>query len=232
MQPKISIILSTYNEAYIIEETLTSIFANLTDVEVVIVDDSSTDGTCEKIRNFNDPRIKLFSRKSRGLASAFLLGLINTKGEVVGWFDSNMPKLFKKVPLMISELENNDLVILSRYVPGGKDQRSNLRILSSKVINLICRLFLSNEIKDYTSSIFLMKRNGLDMAVPICYGHGEFFIEFLFKLKKNGLKIAEIPYTHPPDHEGMSKTANNIIRFLKLGLDYIIRIMITKIRKN
>ena len=232
MQPKISIILSTFNEAYIIEETLTSIFANLTDVEVIIVDDCSTDGTPEKIKKFDDPRIKLFSRKSRGLASAFLLGLINTKGDVVGWFDSNMPELFKKVPLMISELQSNDLVILSRYVSGGKDHRSNLRVLSSKVINWICRFFLNNEIKDYTSSIFLMKRDNLNLAVPICYGHGEFFIEFLFKLKKNGSKIAEIPYAHPQDHQGMSKTANNIIRFFKLGLDYIIRILITRIRKN
>ena len=74
MQPKISIILSTYNEGYVIEKTLTSIFDNLTDVEVIIVDDCSTDGTPEKIKKFNDPRIKLFSRKTRGLASAFLLG--------------------------------------------------------------------------------------------------------------------------------------------------------------
>ena len=143
-----------------------------------------------------------------------------------------MPELFKKVPQMISELENNDLVILSRYVVGGKDQRTNLRILSSKAINFVCRSFLSNNIKDYTSSIFLMKREKLNLAVPICYGHGEFFIEFLFKLKRNGAKIAEIPYTHPPDHEGMSKTANNIIRFFRLGFDYIVRILITKIRKN
>ena len=95
-----------------------------------------------------------------------------------------MPELFKKVPQMISELENNDLVILSRYVVGGKDQRTNLRILSSKAINFVCRSFLSNNIKDYTSSIFLMKREKLNLAVPICYGHGEFFIEFLFKLKR------------------------------------------------
>jgi dolichol-phosphate mannosyltransferase len=232
MQPKISIILSTFNEGYIIEETLRSIFTNLTDVEVIIVDDCSTDGTPEKIKDFNDSRVKLFSRQNRGLASAFLLGLINTKGSIIGWFDSNMPELFKKVPQMISELENNDLVILSRYVVGGKDQRTNLRILSSKAINFVCRSFLSNNIKDYTSSIFLMKREKLNLAVPICYGHGEFFIEFLFKLKRNGAKIAEIPYTHPPDHEGMSKTANNIIRFFRLGFDYIVRILITKIRKN
>ena len=232
MQPKISIILSTYNEGYIIEETLKSIFANLTDVEVVIVDDSSTDGTCDIIKKFNDPRVKLFSRQNRGLASAFLLGLINTKGDIIGWFDSNMPELFKKTPQMISELDKNDLVLLSRYVPGGKDQRSNLRVLSSKIINLVCRFILGSGIKDYTSSIFLMKREKLDMAVPICYGHGEFFIEFLFKLNKNGTKIVEIPYTHPPDHEGMSKTASNIIRFFKLGFDYIVRILITRIRKN
>ena len=232
MQPKISIILSTYNEGYIIEETLKSIFTNLDDVEVIIVDDSSADQTYEKISKFNDPRVKLFSRESRGLASAFLLGLINTKGNIVGWFDSNMPELFKKVPQMIAELEKNDLVLLSRYVPGGEDQRSSLRVLSSRIINFICRTILGDGIKDYTSSVFLMKRDKLSSAVPICYGHGEFFIEFLFKLKKNGTKIVEIPYTHPKDHEGMSKTATNIFRFFKLGFDYMVRILISRIRKN
>ena len=77
-----------------------------------------------------------------------------------------------------------------------------------------------------------MRREKLELAVPICYGHGEFFIEFLFKLKKNGAKITELPYTHPRDLEGMSKTAPNIIRFFKLGFDYIVRILITRIRKN
>ena len=232
MTPKFSIILSTYNEAYFIEKTLKAIFDNLTDVEVIIVDDSSKDDTCKKIRDFDDPRIKLFERKERGLASAFLLGLINTNGEIIGWFDSNMPELFTKAPQMISALKENELVILSRYVPGGKDERSHLRVLSSKILNLICKVILGNSIKDYTSSIFLMKREKLELAVPICYGHGEFFIEFLFRLKKKGTKICELPYTHPKDLEGMSKTAPNIIRFFKLGFDYIVRILITRIRKN
>jgi glycosyltransferase involved in cell wall biosynthesis len=232
MDPKISIILSTYNEGYVIEDTLKSIFANLTDVEVVIVDDSSTDDTCAVIEKFNDPRVKLFVRKNRGLASAFLLGLINTRGEIVGWFDSNMPELLTKAPQMISELESNDLVILSRYVLGGNDQRSKLRVFSSKAINFFCRIILDNSVKDYTSSLFLMKREKLSSAVPICYGHGEFFIEFIYKLLKKNKKIVEIPYIHPPDQEGMSKTANNIFRFFKLGFDYIVRVLISKIRRN
>ena len=54
----------------------------------------------------------------------------------------------------------------------------------SKIINFICRLILGSEIKDYTSSIFLMRREVLKCGVPIAYGHGEFFIEFLYKIKK------------------------------------------------
>ena len=100
------------------------------------------------------------------------------------------------------------------------------------VLDKFCRLFLGSQIKDYTSGVFLMNRKNLTSAVPIAYGHGEFFIEFLYKLKNNGAKIKELPYTHPPDHEGMSKTATNIIRFFSLGMDYIIRIFIARIRKN
>jgi dolichol-phosphate mannosyltransferase len=232
MNNKISIILSTFNEGYIIEETIKEIFENVENVEIILVDDNSNDETFEKVKNLNNPNIKLYSRNSRGLASAFLLGLINTEGNIVGWFDSNMPSLMKRVPDMLKELESNDLVILSRFVEGGKDERTFTRVWSSIMINFICRLFLGHQIKDYTSSIFLMHKKNLINAVPICYGHGEFFIEFLYKLKKNGSKISEIPYVHPPDHEGMSKTATNIIRFIKLGIDYIVRIIITRFRKN
>tara|TARA_Y100000741_G_C18210929_1_gene541688 strand:+ start:319 stop:1017 length:699 start_codon:yes stop_codon:yes gene_type:complete len=232
MNKKISIILSTYNEAYIIEETIKEIFDKINNVEIVLVDDNSNDGTFEKVSKINNPNLKLISRENRGLASAFLLGLINTDGEIVGWFDSNMPSLIKKIPEMLKELETNDLVILSRFVDEGKDERSRYRVLSSQIINLICRIYLGPKIKDYTSGIFLMNRKTLNSAVPIAYGHGEFFIEFLYRLKKKGTKIKEIPYVHPPDHEGMSKTATSIIRFLKLGIDYIIRIIISRFRSN
>jgi len=232
MNKKISIILSTYNEAYIIEETIKEIFDKINNVEIVLVDDNSNDGTFEKVSKINNPNLKLISRENRGLASAFLLGLINTDGEIVGWFDSNMPSLIKKIPEMLKELETNDLVILSRFVDEGKDERSRYRVLSSQIINLICRIYLGPKIKDYTSGIFLMNRKTLNSAVPIAYGHGEFFIEFLYRLKKKGTKIKEIPYVHPPDHEGMSKTATSIIRFFKLGIDYIIRIIISRFRSN
>jgi len=222
---KVSIILSTYNEASVIKDTIDRIFNTLDDVEVILVDDNSTDGTFEIVQNIINPNLKSYSRKTRGLASAFLVGLINSSSDVVGWMDSNMGILAKRLPEMLEQLKVNDIVVLSRYVDGGKDERSKLRILSSQLINYLCRLILSNKIKDYTSGVFLMRRDVILSAVPIATGHGEFFIEFLYKSLKEGKKIIEIPYSHPADVEGMSKTAASITRFIRLGFNYIIRIV-------
>ena len=226
----VSIILSTYNEASVIEDTLTKIFKTIEGVEVVLVDDNSTDGTLDKVNKFKNFNIKIFSRKEKGLASAFLLGLINTTGNKIGWIDSNMGDLIKLFPNMIKELNDNDIVLLSRYVENGNDERSKLRVISSRIINFICRLILSNKIQDYTSSIFIMNRNCLKTVLPISYGHGEFFIEFLYNGLKKNLKIKEIPFVQPPDQEGISKTASSFYNFFRLGINYLIRIIIIKIR--
>ncbi len=232
MDKKVSIILSTYNEALVIEDTINKIFKYLNNVEIILVDDNSPDGTFEKAKKINNPNLKIFLRKSRGLASAFLLGLINSSSEVVGWLDSNMGVLAERLPEMLGQLEKNDIVILSRYVDGGTDLRSKQRVLSSQIINFFCRLILSNKIKDYTSGIFLMKREVLLSAVPIANGHGEFFIEFIYKAHKAGNRIVELPYVHPPDIEGMSKTATSALRFCYLGFKYFIRTIQTLFRRN
>ena len=82
MDKKISIILSTYNEALFIEQTISEIFKYIKNVEIVLVDDSSSDGTFEKVKKINNPNLKIFSKKFRGLSSAFLLGLINWRQDL------------------------------------------------------------------------------------------------------------------------------------------------------
>ena len=77
-----------------------------------------------------------------------------------------------------------------------------------------------------------MRREVLHKVVPISYGHGEFFIEFLYKAQKKGIKILEIPYVQPPDLDTISKTANNLFNFFFLGVNYLIRIVTSLIRNN
>ena len=126
MSNNVSIILSTFNEKLSIEFTISELIKYLPGVEIIVVDDNSPDGTLEVLKKINYENLKIFSRKkTKGLASAFLLGLINASGDIIGWLDSNMGDTAKKFPEMLQNLKGVDIVILSRYVAEDKEERQN-----------------------------------------------------------------------------------------------------------
>ena len=232
MSNNISIILSTFNEKLSIEFTISELIKYLPGVEIIVVDDNSPDGTLEVLKKINYENLKIFSRKkTKGLASAFLLGLINTSGDIIGWLDSNMGDTAKKFPEMLQNLKGADIVILSRYVAEGRDERNKIRVIASYLLNKFSKLILRSKINDLSSGIFLMKREVLNDVVPVAKGHGEFMMEFLYKAEKRGNKIIEIPYIQPIDIEGHSKSFPNIAKFLYLGFFYLVRIIQSIITK-
>ena len=176
----------------------------------------------------------VFRKKSRSLASAFARGIIETTGNYIGWIDANQGELAPKFNIMIKELEQgNDIVIMSRYIPGGGDERTLLRSIGSKYFNFFARNILRLPIKDLTSSNFLMKKKVLDEVTFLGYGHGEFFLEFLYNAHKKGFKIKEIPYVQKKDEDlENSKSAPNLIRFFYLSFMYILRVFSTIIRRK
>jgi len=236
MSAKTSIILCTYNEANHIENAISELEKYIPNLELVIVDDNSSDGTAEIIKRLNvSNKFKaIFRKKNRGLASAFVRGLIETTGDYIGWIDTNMGEVAPKFIEMTEELKlDNDLVILSRYISGGGDQRNLIRVLCSKYFNILCRIVLTSSIKDFTSSIFLMKRQIINEVTFLGYGHGEFFIEFLHKVHKKGFKIKEIPYVQKRDQDlTNSKSAPNLVKFFYLGFIYIVRIFSSIMRRD
>ena len=64
MDKKISIILSTYNEAPFVVQTINEILNNIKNVEIILVDDNSTDGTLEKVKKINNPNIKIYQGRA------------------------------------------------------------------------------------------------------------------------------------------------------------------------
>ena len=236
MSSKNSIILCTYNEGKYIENTISELEKNISSLELVIVDDHSTDGTIEIIKklNQNNKYKTVFRKKSRSLASAFSRGVIETTGENIGWIDTNMSELASKFIEMEKYLQmDNDIVLLSRYVEGGGDNRVFLRSLCSKYFNILCKFILRTPVKDFTSSIFLMKRKVLNEVTFIGYGHGEFFFEFLYNAHQKGFKIKEIPYVQKKDESiEDSKSSPNLIKFFYLGFLYILRVFATLIRRK
>ena len=236
MSSKASIILCTHNEAKYIENAISELEKNITDLEIVIVDDCSSDGTIEIIKrlNQNNKHKVIFRKKSRNLASAFVRGLTETTGDNIGWIDTNMAELAARFPEMINELKSdNDLVLLSRFVEGGGDNRIFIRVFCSKYFNIFCRVMFRTPIKDLTSSVFLMKRKILDEVTFLGYGHGEFFLEFLYNVYQKGFKVKEIPYIQKKDEDiSNSKSAPNLIKFFYLGFLYILRVFATLIRRK
>jgi dolichol-phosphate mannosyltransferase len=232
MKKKISIILSTFNEEIAIKKTINEIRKHINDVEIVVVDDNSSDKTYKILKSLENDTTKVFLRKkTKGLASAFLLGLIHSKGDIIGWVDSNMSSVVKLFPQMINELLTSDVVILSRFSDGGKDERNFVRKWSSYILNKTTKFILRSKINDLSSGIFVMKKTVLLDTLPIASGHGEFMIEFLYNAEKKGNKIKELAYTQPIDEEGNSKSYPNFLRFSLLGFFYFVRILQILIRR-
>ena len=234
MGKKISIILCTYNEVNHIEGCLALISKTLKNVEIIIVDDNSNDGTISKLEKLKSVyNFKLFIRKNeRGLASAQKKGFKESTGDYVGTIDVNSYDQILHFINLEKKLENGyDIAVLSRFVKGGGDERIFVRAFASKAIYLVSNFFFRIPFNDFGSGIFLMKRKLLEYTENILTIYAEWFIEFIYIIYKKNYKIIEIPYVQKKDDNlSKSKSFGNIFTFLKLGIIYFFRIILTRIR--
>ena len=230
--PRVSIVLATFNERENILDTIGNIFSNLGDsVEVIVVDDDSPDQTWRLVENLNHPRVKVIRRVgTRGLASAFNRGILESRGAIVGWMDADMCMPPAMLPGMIALLEKYDVVVGSRYAPGGKDDRIWLRVAASRLINGLATLVLGYGIQDYDSGFVVLRRSVFDKVSLIPTGYGAYFMEFLFTCRRKGLTVLEVPYTFRDRQKGISKSAPSLVRFFRTGLQYVGRIFVARLR--
>ncbi|MBI5162487.1 MAG: glycosyltransferase [Magnetospirillum sp.] len=228
----ISFIIPTLNEEDVIADLIAAIFRHVDgDVEVIVVDDSPGPATAQVIAALGDPRIHVVRRgRPRGLASAILRGILESRGEIVGWMDADAWMLPERLPAMIAALTRADLAVASRYVAGGGDDRERFRVLASRLINGAAQAILGDPVRDYTSCFVVMRRTVFDVVLPDPHGFGEFFVEFLHKASRGGLRVVEVPYVLKDRAGGISKASPNMIRFLRLGLHYLLRIMAVRLR--
>lgn len=232
--PRVSIVLATFNERENILDTVRGIFENLGDsTEVIVVDDDSPDGTWKLAQDLEDPRVKVIRRVgTRGLASAFNRGILESRGSVVGWMDADMCMPPAMLPGMIAELDRYDVVVGSRYAPGGRDDRAWLRVRASRLINGLATTVLGYGIRDYDSGFVVVRRSVFDKVSLIPTGYGAYFMEFLYTCRRKGLTVKEVPYTFRDRQKGVSKSAPSLLRFLSTGLQYVTRIFVARLRRH
>jgi dolichol-phosphate mannosyltransferase len=222
----VSIIIPTYNEKENIASLLKKLYALIDQpLEVIIVDDDSPDGTAQLVEGLRFPNLRLIKRRSRGLASAVRRGVLASKGEIIGLMDADLTMPPSIMNQLISNLDQVQIALASRYVDGGSDNRSRLRVLASRAVNWLARLLLGDQIRDHDSGFVAFRREVLDHVDLSPSGHGEYFIEFVYDACKAGIKIKEVGYAFCDRRSGASKSAGSLLGFFALGVRYITRIL-------
>jgi len=205
-----SIIIPTYNEADNIGPLVERIHAAMGDrpYEILFVDDNSRDGTADTAASLvpKYPVKVLIRKNKRGLATAILDGLLYIQGEYVCVMDADLQHPPEVLPALFREMDNGrDLVIASRYVPGGGCEGWKLtrRIISKGAITL-AHVFLPDTRKysDPLSGFFAFHRKVVEKAQLNPLGY-KILLEIL--LMGDHKSVAEVPYTFVTRTRGESK---------------------------
>jgi dolichol-phosphate mannosyltransferase len=216
----VSVVLGTYNESDNITKlipAIESIFkGEKIDGEILVVDDSSPDGTGDIVRGFVSEygNVRLLSRPRKlGPGSAHAEGYKHAAGEVIIGMDTDFSHDPADIPRFIAKIsEGYDLVQASRYVPGGayevKSFQTLKKSLASRAGNILVRFLTRVPIHDFTTSFRAMRRKVVQEVVTESTGNS-FFMEFIVKAYRNGFNLIEIPIVFKDRVVGKSK--------LKLG---------------
>lgn len=218
-----TIIIPTYKEKENITKLLPQIFALPLELEVIIVDDNSPDGTGEAVKKLQKifPHLHLIARSGKmGLGSAYIEGFkkaLSIGAEYVMEMDADFSHDPKDIPKLIQAAQTVDLSIGSRKVAGGKIIGWNWwRHFMSNGAMWFSRLILGLKAKDVTAGFRCYARRIIE-TIPLneIKSNGYAFQEeMLYRTQKSGFKIIEIPVTFTDRISGQSKLSKkDIVEF-------------------
>jgi dolichol-phosphate mannosyltransferase len=169
---RFALVVPTLNEMGNIDRVLSELTAALSETrheyEIVVVDDGSTDGTVEKVRDWAklDPRIRLLSRAGeRGLAGAVLYGWSQCQADLLGVIDADLQHPPELLPELLKAVEQADIAIASRYAGNhGTKGWNPLRAAVSRLSTLAASPLISKKnlrVTDPMSGFFVIHRRSI-----------------------------------------------------------------------
>jgi dolichol-phosphate mannosyltransferase len=214
------VVIPTYNEAESVVEVLDRVLATDPRVDVLVVDDGSPDGTAKLVlgRAEGEPRVHLMERSGKaGLGAAYRAGFgwgLERGYDAFVEMDADLSHPPDRLPALLDGLAHADLVIGSRYVPGGRTVNwSRMREAISRGGNAYVRLALRLPVNDATAGYRAYRREVLEaLPVEAVLSNGYCFqIEMVHKAWQEGFGVREVPITFTERASGESKMSRQIV---------------------
>jgi len=215
------IIVPTYNERENLPLILGRLHQAAPEVHVLVVDDGSPDGTGKLADELaeTDERIQVLHRTEKaGLGAAYVAGFrlgLDAGYQVLVEMDADGSHAPEQLPRLLAALAHADLVLGSRWVPGGQVQNwARSRELLSRGGNLYTRLALGMPLKDATGGYRAYRRQVLEgMALESVASQGYCFqVDLAWRAVQAGYRVVEVPITFAEREHGESKMSGNIVR--------------------
>jgi dolichol-phosphate mannosyltransferase len=214
------VVIPTYNEAGSVEQVLDRVLAADPRADVLVVDDGSPDGTAALVRarTAANKRVHLLERSAKqGLGAAYRAGFawgLERGYDAMVEMDADLSHPPERLPALLDGLGRADLVIGSRYVPGGRTVNwSAFRKAISRGGNAYVRLALHLPVHDATAGYRAYRRAVLE-ALPVAAVQSNgycFQVEMVHRTWQEGFRVLELPIAFTERAVGVSKMSRRIV---------------------
>ncbi len=218
---KAFVVIPTYNEKENVRSLTDAVIAQHPGIHILFVDDNSPDGTgaiIDELVAKND-RVHVLHRSGKlGLGSAYREGFKVALGMGADYLlemDADFSHDPATLPLFLSAIQENDLVIGSRYLNGVSVVNWPIRrLMLSYFASVYTRLVTGLQVRDCTSGFKCFRRSvieSIDLSRVTSDGYS-FQIEMNYRCMEKGFRISEIPIIFIDRHAGSSKMSGSIVR--------------------
>jgi dolichyl-phosphate beta-glucosyltransferase len=224
--PKYSIIIPAYNESARIPATLESVVACIREkgwpVEVVVVNDGSTDSTARLVKDFalHAPEVRLLENPgNRGKGFSVRAGILQAQGEVVMFTDSDLSAPIEEAELLFAAIANGaDIAIGSRWLESGRQTHRQplYRQFFGRCFNMVCRMVMNLPFADTQCGFKAFTRNAAQTVFQLqTIERWGFDPEILFIGLKRGYRIVEVPVSWAHDERSRMSYLKDGMQMLK-----------------
>lgn len=214
------VILPTYNEKENIVATVNGVLSQGEMFDVLVVDDLSPDGTGQEVKGHFEKNVRVHLMERQGPRGRGFAGAAGFEWAVKKGYDNiiEMDADGSHNPVYLNdirgELQKNDVVICSRFVPGGGEKgRGFARVIITKLANMYLGKMLGAGVRDCTTGYRGFRRSALEKLnwERVTSPGPSIVQEVLYIAWKNGAKIKEIPFVFEERHAGESKLNMKIL---------------------